>query len=229
MNEFNPKSKFDCLKLDAQLVTEPSHDDVIFLHSLYTHLEHQCELETDRLEDLAERITWQTERALAQSAERREAPETKVISDPISEPLAAILAMSERASRRLLDIGRRAEIADRYQVPVHIFGNLKTMKGGTDLELLELEMIQLQIENYMAQMAALVGEIAAAVPTTVEGVMLRLKFLCQLSSEGSGLATDVLACAVEQSVKILCEMMNVKIDAKRTWRQAFQGNSNAEC
>lgn len=216
MNDFSQQSQFDCLKLDAQLVSSQPYDDVIFLLSLYVHLEQQCDTATDRMEELAERITWRTEEALDQSETKQSACQGETLDEAIQAPLQAILDMRDRASLRLLDIKYRAEIAERYKIPFHIFGNTKFLNGGKDLELLELEMIELQIQNYMAQMTELEAEIAAALPKTPEGVMLKLHFLSGLCKEGSGFAVDVLAFVVDQSVEQLCSMLDMRVSLPNT-------------
>lgn len=198
MNDICEPTKFDCLILDADLVAGQPYDDVIFLLSLYDHLEQQCDDETDQLEALADNIS-----------RRAEAAKHSRVGGTFSNATWPEIGRS-------LDVQKRAEIAERYQVPYHVFGTARASRGGKDLEFSQLEAMDLKIRNYLAQMEELEVEIAAAMPKTPEGVMLKLNFLSGLSKEGSGFAADVLSFVVEQSVQQLSNMLDVPLAGAKT-------------
>lgn len=186
-------TQFDCLKLDADLVTDQQYDDVIFLLSLFDHLEQQCEAETDQLEALAVDIGRRAEAAM-------------------NSPAAEIFPNASWPKvERSLNVLKRAEIAERYQIPYHVFGTARATRGAKDSELSQLEAIDSKIKNYLAQMAELEVEIAAAAPRTPQGIILKLHFLSGLSREGSGFAADVLAFVVDQSVEQLSNMLDISL------------------
>lgn len=196
INQCHP-TQFDALRLNAELVSDQPYDDVIFLLSLFDHLEQQCDDETDRLEELADSISRRTA-----ATEHSRAEEVMRGAD-------------WPAAERSFSALERAEVANRYKVPYHIFGTARSSRGGKDLEFMQLEAIELKIQNYMAQMAELEAEIAAAMPKTPEDIILKLRFLSGLYKEGSGFAADVLGFVVDQSVEQLSNMLDISLTKAR--------------
>jgi hypothetical protein len=191
-------TQFDCLRLNAELVSDQSYDDLIFLLSIYDHLEQQCDDETDRLEALADSIN---QRAEASDFLRAEELTRKTGGAATERPFCAL---------------EHPEGANNYMLPHQIIETVQAFHGEKDSDLLLLEAAALRIENYLAQLAELEVEIATAMPATSEGVMLKLKFLSGLSKDGSGFASDILAYVVEQSVEHLSTMLDISLANGKT-------------
>lgn len=183
-------TQFDCMLLNADRVGHENSDSVVFLLQLFKHLEQECDAETDRLEELA-----------ASMSQRTQTGEQTCVEASAGARVQKV--------KRSLNILERAEIANRYRVPHHIFGAVCGSRGGMDPEFGELEASERKIQNYLKQMETLEVEIASATPNTPEGVMLKLRFLSALYTDGSGFAADVISYVVDQSVSQLEKMLNL--------------------
>jgi len=177
---------------------EPRRPSVFDLTANYLHLEAECDLVTDKIETLSSTISDRIKiKADNQSHKAERTSTASEYSSNFDDSPA------NTCDEGPVEFKRRQKIARKFCLPYQIFQAKAVKDGPTKKELAELEIADITVHLYMAQLQDLETKILAYLPKNREEVVEKLKFVSSLFIDGVQSDPEMFAFVVREAAEIL--------------------------